>query len=257
MIYKDEEYKQRIEENSGKLFEITYVEKMGHTTILNTICKVCGDKTSKTVNHLIYRKGCRICSKKNAREKQILTQEKAKQRLFDMYGALYEIRSKYVSGLQPLTLLCNNCGDEFETTLNRTVSGGYGCPTCFPKSCVPKGLKKKGEKCNLYILLSEDHALLKVGISLNKIEIRKATMRNVWKKEFELYYSHNFECGEEALKAERFIKSMLRLKYHNPVDKFQGYTEIFVDVKPQDIINILDDMKKMQRISNCQFEFQF
>lgn len=113
------------------------------------ICKYCGRKWTTMICTRTARgdhAGCKYCTSKESRKKQIANKIKNNGSLYDLYPNLmaewdYEKntldpRDVLPGSAAPAFWVCSKCGFKWETAINKRVSG-HGCLHCSHQAAMP------------------------------------------------------------------------------------------------------------------------
>lgn len=111
---------------------------------------------------------------------------------------------------------------------------GRGC-----KECAKNGynIAKPG---HLYILANGD--MTKVGITNTTPEARCKVLSRKHENQFEVIHSAYWEDGNIANDIETLLLRNLKVEYNNPDDRFHGWTETFLNVDRNKLINQLKEL---------------
>lgn len=130
---------------------------------------------------------------------------------------------------------CENHG-EWKAAVSDVINSGSGCPLCA-KTGYAEGLPGI-----LYVLSSENST--KLGITNISANNRTAYVSRKSKDIFEVIKEWKWEDGSIAPRIERKLLSELREFYSNPIEKHHGYTECFVGLSSELLVNLVEDLIK-------------
>lgn len=182
---------------------------------------------SQTANNHVRGAGCRHCYLSSKSD----TQEEFLRKALKVHSNYYTYSKSVYKGFKSKVCITCPIHKEFWQTPASHLSGA-GCPSC----CVT------GYKTNvpgrLYILSSED--IVKIGIT-NKTVLKRLEKINKGPHKFTVVADFYFEDGAIPRLLESKYLKYLRQYYEQPTNKFDGYTECFIGVRPKDIIELISE----------------
>lgn len=178
--------------------------------------------------------GCFECGIATTAAKRKYSKEDFVARAMAVHGDKYEyLDSIYVDCFTTMFIRCKEHG--YVEIIPTQHLSGRGCKHCA----------KSGYSCDkpghLYILTLGDFT--KVGITNNTPEDRAKVLSRSHQDSFEVIHSAYWEDGNIANDIETLLLRYLSAKYSNPDEKFHGWTETFLHVDRQDLLN---KMKEIQ-----------
>lgn len=217
----------------GDRYEYSLVEFKGNNIKVSIKCHLHGVFEMTPAAHVLGKQNCPHCaniarqlSRLESTEEFI---EKAKLVHGDRYD--YSLVNKTKSDLYNVPIICRVHG-VFKQTANNHKSG-KGCPSCGISGY------DQNKPGTFYIL--KTGSLTKVGITNRKASSRIRSINRTSGENFELHTHIKSEDGSFIYDLEQRILKWLKSIYNNVDSRFDGYTECFVNV---------DIDKLLQFISN-------
>lgn len=213
--------------NGGKyLYHL--VEYINSSTNVDIVCTKHGVFSQVPSDHLKGR-GCPECAYEAVSESRKVPVEDIAARLEARYGHLYEYDlTDYVDTNSKISITCKVHG-KFKQKIHNHLRG-LGCPKCSSRDC-GYNTSKRG---SIYILRCGD--LIKVGITNVKVSSRAKQISKSYGKEFEVVTYMTFADGAIPDQTENQILRELKTQYEQPLEKFDGSTECFINACIPDIV---------------------
>lgn len=196
-------------------------------------CKIHGSFWQTPSAHIKQKQNCPSCANDKAGKWKIPNTNVFMDKAKKVHGDKYDYsRVEYKRSNQAVEILCNHCEEYFHQTPNAHLAG-KGC-----RSCNLSGFTYS-KSAYLYVLKCED--TIKVGITNKTPQDRARDVSRSSGKEFHVYESFNLLRGCDALQIENELLAEMREEYTRPPEKFNGYTECFVNVDVQDLLKRIND----------------
>jgi hypothetical protein len=199
-------------------------------------CREHGDFTIRATGHLMGR-GCTDCGLINSGKKRRLTLEDVLKKSKEVHGERYDYSNTvYVDKASPMEIGCRVHGS-FWLDHNHH-SQGRGCPKC---SWNGAGFDT-AKPASLYILTCGD--ITKVGITNRAVAARVHGINRASGLEFKAHTSIFSEDGGFIRRTEQKTLTWLRSKYKTVDKKFDGYTECFMSVDMEELLEFISPNDK-------------
>jgi hypothetical protein len=174
----------------------------------------------QTPNDHTSGKGCQFCANETISEKLSSTTESWTTLAVATQGKKYDYSEVvYAGDSVKVKITCNSCKTSFMQQAGNHLSGN-GCPKCA------KYGYDSSLTANLYVMSCGN--MIKVGITNREPSARAAQIAKSGNKFNVVFFVQS--DGIRIRKAESILKDFLKEKYRNPENKFDGYTETFLDV---------------------------
>ena len=210
----------------GDKYDYTHTKYTGSGEKVEIRCQTHGLFSQVVSDHLAGR-GCWLCSNTKSSESRKLSQDEFLTAAISVHGSKYDYAgTKYIERRAKIEIICPTHG-AFAQTAGSHMSGA-GCPSCS------KSGYDSGKAGTFYILACGE--ITKVGITNLGAAVRARQISRSYGKEFKVLYHWTFEDGTIADKLETDILRFLSEKYEKPKDKFQGYTECFLNIDIHDLL---------------------
>lgn len=219
----------------GSFYSYEKSEYLGNHIKVIITCPIHSDFSMTPSNHLAGQ-DCPECAKVKHSEKCI---EKGSKkfiiRMKEKYGEKYDFsKSIFLGDKIKVEVVCQQHGSFWATPSN--LLRGRQCPCCQENGYRPN---KAG-----YFYIFYCDGMVKVGITNNRINDRLQRIRKSSKYDFKVH-SHIFSDDGYFIKnLEKSILNWLRENYKNVDEKFEGYTECFVDVDIEQLLSIISPLAK-------------
>lgn len=228
----------------GDKYNYALVEYKNSTTLVKIICKR-HDYVFETFpnNHTHNKGGCPICRYEKSGKTQTGTLESFRTRAISIYGEKYDYTEVvYKNAKTKVKITCKEHDYTFYQTPDKHFCG-TGCGKCV------KNGYNKSKPGSLYLLQHAD--LIKIGITNRKVTLRQQAIKKSSNLDFEIIFQRAFEDGQIPMEVETSALRILREKYEQPKEKFDGCSECFVGASFNAVIKILNDeigirIKEMQ-----------
>lgn len=210
------------------LYEYVESSFSGMSSNIEVICKDHGKFLCLPTNHL-KGQGCPVCARLSSRSstEDFITKANI------LHNNKYEYSLvEYTISTSKVNIGCKDHGVFSQRPASHLA--GNGCPKC-PGS----GFRRDKKGC-LYIL--EDGDLVKVGITNREVPNRISEI-NAKGKDFKIVTTFIFQDGNDAFLLESKLLKYLRDNFSNPIEKFDGYTECFINVKVEEIISLARELQ--------------
>lgn len=121
--------------NKIKSFEndikIDFSNYFSSSSLLTCTCNVCGHVWKAKQKNLTKGRGCPVCAQK----RRDISKYKPIDCYFNLLNDMHlSVVSKYVNASTPVSLKCNICGNEFESTMQYLSNCHVGCKKCSQES---------------------------------------------------------------------------------------------------------------------------
>lgn len=190
-------------------------------------CRVHNDFLQMPHSHLAGH-GCKKCSDEAARVFNLSNTNEFKPKAISIHDNFYGYdRAVYTDSKTPLIITCPIHHDFLQSPSSHL--SGAGCPKCM--TC-GYNISKPG---TLYVMISGN--ITKVGITNRKPENRASEILNKGGPEFTLKASFYFDEGILARNLEKASHRWLSERYAPATEKFDGYTECFLNVDLAALLN--------------------
>lgn len=206
---------------NGLRFDYSRVHYKSAREIVTLICEHHGEFQTCPNNHIGRKEGCPRCSaaklgKTKAHKAADCFEAKARA----VHGGIYSYSDVvYTTSRKPVTIICKNHG-VFDITPDNHLRG-KGCPSCSEYGYDPNKV------ASLYVLRFENYT--KVGITNNKPSVRAIQINQSSGLKFEVVRDVKSQ-GNKIRDLENFLLTKLRDEYNNPIEKYDGYKETFLNV---------------------------
>lgn len=212
----------------GDTYDYSKVEYQSSESKVIITCKLHGDFEQTPVAHFKLKQGCAKCYRERQGAWKKSTSEEFTKKAVAAHGDRYDYSEvEYVQSHLPVTIKCNGCGEAFSQSPNAHLSG-KGCRTCnlsgftFSRSAY------------LYVLGCGN--VTKVGITNKTPQSRATDVSRSSGQDFKVVATFHMAKGRDALALESTMLKLLRARYDSPTERFNGYTECFVDVDVPDLL---------------------
>lgn len=198
----------------GSSYEYSDVIYINSTSKVVITCKVHGNFSMQAQGHLAGQ-GCPKCGHGTILQDEFI--QKAKE----VHGTRYDYSEVAYNGVhQHVSILCHSHG--LFKQIPYVHLRGSGCGSCGINGF------DYNQRGTLYVMTCGD--MTKVGIT-NKLTIDRAKrISGSFGSEFLIVKEFSFEDGQECSDIETKLLRLLKTKYSNPINKFDGYTESFLYV---------------------------
>lgn len=201
-------------------------------------CKVHGDFLQTPTAHWRLEQGCVKCSGERNKERCTSNSEDFIAKASVAHKGRYDYSLvDYKLSREPVEIVCTSCSHPFWQTPNAHLAGN-GCRNCNISGFT--NLKSSF----LYILTSGN--ITKVGITNKTPTARAKIISSYAGRDFEVYKEYLYEIGKKALETENSTLRWMRKKYQGVQEKFQGYTECFLDVDREELLSKLQAAHEAQ-----------
>lgn len=178
-------------------------------------------------NHLGNRRGCPTCSKNSVPT----TLEFVEKCNVVHDGKFSYVNTVYTGSNSKIIVTCKTHGD---FKMRASAHGdGQGCPNC-------KGGGYRSSIAGLFYVLS-DGELTKIGITNRTVALRVKEIRKDSGKDFQVQLCINFKDGAIPLSLETEVLKLLRTTHKRPKLSFDGSTESFYAVDPNQLLMLIDE----------------
>lgn len=190
---------------------VVYTNSAGKVVLT---CEKHGKFSMAAQAHLLGQ-GCPKCSTRTISQDEFISKAR------EVHGDRYGYSEVVYSGVhQHVNVLCHEHG------LFRQIPyvhlRGSGCGSCGINGF------DYNQRGTLYVMTCGD--MTKVGITNKSASDRAKRISGSFGSEFTVIKEFSFEDGQECSDIETKLLRVLRSKYKNPVNKFDGYSEVFMYV---------------------------
>lgn len=210
-------------------------------------CNTHGILFRQKPTHHVGGSGCPVCAKQKIVshiDSLKLTTEDFISKAITAHGDAYDYtNSVYTKASDKVKIWCNNHQGYFEQTANVHLAGS-GCASCAKTGY---STNKPGE---LYVLVSDN--ITKIGITNFKSADRSKKVSKSSGKEFKVKFKMRFTDGAIADSIETSMLRELRKKYLQPVDRFEGQSECFLNVEYAKLMQLFN--KELSKIGAYQID---
>lgn len=205
----------------GNSYDYTEIEyKNGRSKVIIKCNKHNSYFTQIAGDHLSGH-GCPTCGYEKIGATSASNRDRFLEAAALVHGTKYTYdKTVYVGAIKNITITCSVHGDYI--TLPNSHLSGHGCPRCAKSGYNPS---KPG---HLYVLQCKD--VTKIGITNRSPSIRARNVSKSYGAEFSVKYSWRFDNGSIPNEIETVLLRELRSDYSNPVNRFDGSSECFLNV---------------------------
>jgi hypothetical protein len=215
----------------GDTYDYSKVTYKGSETKVTIVCSVHGDFEQTPSAHWKLKQGCAKCYKDRQGRSLVSNSEVFMAKARTVHGEKYDYSEVvYVRSATPVKINCQCCKESFWQSPNAHLVG-KGC-----RGCNISGFTHN-KSAYLYVLVSDE--LTKVGVTNKTPQNRAASVSNSACRDFTVYAEFLYDKGRHALEVENSTLRRLRECYARTDDKFNGYTECFVNVDRQELLCML------------------
>lgn len=234
LLHKDsnEEAIARAVSKHGDLYDYTRVDYINNNTPVIIGCKIHGFFSMTMGNHTAkLAQGCSKCGHERMALGQTKTHDQFIADAIRVNGNKVDYsKTVYVSDKQKVILTCPEHGDFMMCASNHLQ--GQCC-----RKCAKNGFQV-GIPGFFYVLLGDKNTT-KVGITNRAVKTRVKEINKSSQLNFKIDTVFEFAVGQTALDLEGNTLTYLRSKYKNPVEKFHGSTESFLDVDLAELLRFI------------------
>jgi protein-arginine kinase activator protein McsA len=219
------------EAKHGDKYDYSKVVLKTDSDMVEIICRKHGSFWQKPATHK-QGQGCQVCARDATADARRLDNFKFLVSAVRKHGSKYDYTKVVVVDAQTkVEIVCPHHGPFWLTPSKHT--SGRGCPKC---SWEGSGYSQT-KPGTFYILKHED--ITKVGITNRMVLERLKGINRGSGLDFKLHSSVYSEDGAKARNIELQVLSWLKLHYKNVETKFDGYTECFLDVDIDALMNFV------------------
>jgi len=236
----EEEFKKRMVEEFGDLYDLSDIGYTGYDNRITLTCKVHGKFKATPTTLINSKSGCPKCGKLKAAESRSYTTEQLLERAHAKHDNKYEYPEDMRGILGKQRIICPIHGEFFQD-LHSHINGGSGCPACAAKTC--------GFRQNLAgsIYLLSNESCLKVGITNKTVKWRTMKVNGYHSKDkfscIESFSGKGYDCLLAETELLAWMDTLFVKPFTAPVD---GYTEIFA--VPEESRNLV--IEKFNEVCN-------
>lgn len=234
--YTQEEAINAMKEVHGDRYDYSLVEFKGVKDKIAVRCTKHGIFNISFDNHVNSANGgepsgCRECGIEARSRKKTLDSNLFVEAAKALNGDKYEYHlADYTTRDKKIPITCNCCGSTFKQSPEKHL-GGNGCPSCAKTGFDPS---KKGV---VYVLRCGN--VTKVGITNKAASSRAKDISASYGGKFEVFKEFPLD-GKLCVAVERAALTYLKQNYDRPSIKFNGYSECFLNLKPDDLVEMLE-----------------
>ena len=175
--------------------------------------------------------GCYECGLKVTASKRKRTTEGFIEKAVGVHGSKYTyLNTEYKGCNVKVAVTCNVHGD-FNILADSHLQG-RGCGKCA------KNGYNTGKPGKLYVLQLGD--IVKVGITNFCVKGRAAHISRGMPEKFRVVKSWEWDDGSIANDIETTLLRHLRMNFQSPVERFHGWTECFIGIGVDDLLELID-----------------
>lgn len=201
-----------------------YKRATGKVTVT---CRQHGDFMVRASDHKAGS-GCPACGVVKSNTSRTKSLDKFVEDARSVHDVKYSYENVvYKGSTVKVSVTCPTHGEFI--ILPHHLLAGRGCTGCAEGGGFDDNLPG-----TLYILSSGD--LMKVGITNKEVNHRISRVSSSSKKNFQEVAVFKFDTGKTARMLESRLLKHLRATYESPTEKFEGYTECFYLVEPNEFI---------------------
>ena len=192
---------------------------------------------NQRASHHMNGIGCPSCGRERISESLKLSQDEVIRRAISIHGDDYSYENMvYIRGEDRANVTCRKHGI-FSIRPNNLLTG-YGCPSCSRER---RNLALRLPH-TLYVLQWEN--VTKIGITNRKVEDRIYEINRTSGRQFKVLKEFNNLTRGNCFQLETEMLNLLRCKYFQVKDTFDGSSECFEDVHLAWLINTIEDKIK-------------
>lgn len=175
--------------------------------------------------------GCRKCGIEARARAKTLDAGLFVEQATSLNGGRYTYHlCDYTTREKKIRMTCNDCGNTFKQSPEKHL-GGRGCPACAKTGF---DQTKAGV---VYVLSCED--ITKIGITNKGAKSRAKDISTSYGKDFTVVREFPMS-GASCAALERAMLTFLKKNYQRPSTKFNGYSECFLGLRPDDLVEMLE-----------------
>lgn len=234
--YTQEEAVKVMSEKNNNFYDYSLFNFVNVKTKSTVICPLHGAFEISFDNHVNCVKGqepsgCRACGIEKRAAKKTLDSSLFLKEASEVgqVGYTYNLTT-YKNRNTKMEILCNTCGNTFKQSPEKHLTG-QGCSFCNKAGFDPT---KKGV---LYVLAS--NSFTKIGITNKHAEDRAKEINRTVPDKFDVVKEYQMS-GVDCTYIEKKFLEMLRADYDSPAEKFDGYTECFIGLRGEDLVEMID-----------------
>jgi len=206
-------------------------------------CPKHGDFLMHRDMHLCGQ-GCKYCGRELQSESQRYSTDEYVERASVVHGGLFDYSEVvYTRSTDKISILCKEHGRFVQEAASHLT--GIGCPKCSSRGF------NNSTPGYLYVLQCDN--LVKVGITGREVSRRLAEVVKSSRKPFEIAYARYFEDGTECRNKEGDTLAYLRNRYVSPLQKYDGYSETFMNALVTDVVTACTDDSITDRLKRDLF----
>lgn len=215
----------------GETYDYGRVVLKTDSDIVEIVCRKHGSFWQKPSAHK-QGKGCQKCAREVTGDARRLDTHQFVDAAVAKHGAKYDYsRVSYEDTHTKVEIICAE-HEPFWLSPSKHLQG-RGCPKCSWN-----GAGYSQTKPGTFYILKNDN-VTKVGITNRKVSERIKGINRYSGMSFELHSSVYSEDGAKARNIELQVLAWLKLHYKNVETKFDGYTECFLDVDIDALMNFV------------------
>ena len=214
----------------GDLYNYEDVQLSGAHSHIKIGCKKHGIFEQSPAAHLRLEQGCPTCSYEKIPDRHAHHKALFVEKAIKVHGNFYDYSLvEYTRSRFKVDIICPVHG-LFSQIANNHLKGS-GCYSC----------NLGGFTDNLagFVYILQDGATTKVGITNQNPYIRADVINKMGSKLFSVKTAFKFVSGKDAKTVEKQILTYLKTKYEQPIEKFHGSTECFLNTDIADVISKL------------------
>jgi hypothetical protein len=234
--YSQEEIIEAMKKVHGERYDYALVEFKGVKTKVKVRCHKHGVFEISPDNHMHSSNGrppsgCKKCAVEERSKSRTLAASLFVEEAKQVNGEKYTYHlCDYTTRERKINITCNACNKTFKQSPEKHL-GGRGCP-----SCAKTGFDQTKTGV-VYVLSCED--IVKVGITNKTAKARAKDISTSYGDTFSVVREFKMG-GEMCARLERAVLTYLRKNYERPPTKFDGYSECFLGLRPEDLVEMLE-----------------
>jgi hypothetical protein len=222
-----EEFLKRFKDVHGDRYDYSKAIIKGNWDKIDIVCLKHGVFRQTPAAHHRQRQGCPACGAERLGKWKLSNSLDFKNKAEKLHNGRYDYSLvSYEKSHLKVQIVCNQCCSSFWQSPNAHLAG-KGC-----RSCNLSGFTYS-KPAYFYVLSSGD--ITKVGITNKRPQDRVNDVSRSSGKTFAILDSFHLMHGEEALQVESEVLKELKALYKNPPEKFNGYTECFLNVDVENL----------------------
>lgn len=227
--YSTCEYVERARLKHGDKFDYSLVEYTKSSNKIDIICKEHGVFKQEAACHLTGI-GCPKCADKVRADLRTKDTGDFIESAVRVHGDKYDYsESVYTKCKHRVKIICKEHGP-FKQQASNHLSG-FGCPKCAKFGFDPE------KPAVLYVLKAGN--VTKIGITNKTASFRSKAISKSYGDSFEVVREFPLQ-GQFCTDLETAMLQHLRKNYNNPPIRFDGFSESFIDLDADEVVEMLE-----------------